>query len=191
MYKLILSSACIAVFGGMGVFYLQMELTRASAALTILIERQTEQQEVLAGRAFDVAQDVHGISLIGWQWYESQEYGFEVRMPREWFAIKGANTLEGEYGEPAVVLSTTEDGLRKAGVPYLQIQIFKGLEQSALVSKNCKKVGKNFAIIETGDLYKEVCRGDFQLLLRDYDPGENNYTNLLEAVAGTFRPLAH
>ncbi len=191
MYKLLLSSACVVVFGGICIFYLQMQLTRASAALTILVARQVEQQEILASRAFDVAQDVDGISLIGWPWYENQTYGFEVRMPREWFAIEGANTIDGEYGEPAVVLSTTEGGLRKAGVPYLQVHIFKGLEQSALVSKSCKKVGKDFAMIETDDLYKELCKGDFQLLLRDYDPGDNNYTNLLQAIAGTFRPLAH
>lgn len=187
MYKLLLSSACVVVFGGICIFYLQMQLTRVSAALTILIARQNEQQEILASKAFDVAQDVDGISLIGWQWYESQKYGFEVRMPREWFAIEGANAINGEYGEPAVVLSSTEDGLRKAGVPYLQVHIFKGLEQVALVSKNCKKVAKDFAIIETGELYKETCKNDFQLLLRDYDPGENNYANLLQAIAGTFR----
>jgi len=187
MYKLLLSSACVVVFGGICIYYLQMELVRASAALTIFVTRQAEQQEILASRAFDVALETSGISTIGWQWYDNSTYGFEVRMPRGWYAIPGANTINGEYGEPAVVLSSTEDGLRRAGTPYLQAHIFKGLETVVLLSKSCKKTIKDFVTLETGDLYREVCKDGFQLLLRDYDPGENNYTDVLGTIAATFK----
>lgn len=181
MLKAILTALVVATSAGIAIYYLGSQRIVLESTIGILLQRQINEQAILADKAFDVAAASNGVAISGWQYYHNERYGFDVRIPQGWSAVEGENRITGGVGQPAVVLLSPE-----VSTSTQQINIFKGLEKQALLSGDCGSVSSDYAMINNNVLYKEVCVGDFQLLISDKNPGKSEDQDLLDAIADTF-----
>lgn len=149
-------------------------------------EKQLDAINVQVGKLkerFEMFEKARGVEA--WETYQNEAYGFQIQYPSAWFLVEEMS----QENLALIIASVPKENYYVGHTLPSEAMEVRVTKRSCTPRDNFFELGPYAESLEY--LRKEVCNGDYQILLTldKYDSQADDHKLLLESIGATFEPI--